>query len=119
MPDGFVQTAHFRNTSDYVQISGTFDWTKMNLNPYDCGGEPGDYQEPGFTNCQADLDLPVGVYNASYTFAQGASYTPPAVTAPASSSCTTVVSPTPSGVTYSWAHAEYGHSSSYFSGEWD
>ncbi|KAL8279129.1 hypothetical protein RQP46_008385 [Phenoliferia psychrophenolica] len=155
MPDGFIKTAHFRNTSDYVQISGTFDWTVMNLNPYDCGGEydnhgaeglgnpvgahvdggdnwwdsneseslpycrntfdlmgclwvmPGDYQQEGFTNCQADLDLPVGVYNESYTFAQGQSYTPPPVAAPSSSNCVTVASPTASGVTYTWDNLAY------------
>ncbi|SCV72963.1 BQ2448_6888 [Microbotryum intermedium] len=164
MPDGFVQTSHFRKTADYVQVSGTYDWRKMNLNPYDCGGEydnhgpsgegnpvgaainggqdffqflgscdtvgvgqfvirscfgpssypycknmydlmgslwvaPGDYREPGFTSCSADADLPVGVYNSSYTFAQGQSYTPPAVTAPASSMV--------SRVTYAWAQFGY------------
>ncbi|KAK4702844.1 hypothetical protein P7C70_g3375, partial [Phenoliferia sp. Uapishka_3] len=154
MPDGFIRTAHFRQTPDYVQITGTFDWTKMNINPYDCGGEydnhgaeglgnpvgahvdggdnwsefmgscdtpgepgqfcfrschgdPGDYQQEGFTNCQADSDLPVGVYNSSYTFAQGQSFTPPAVAAPSSSSCVTVASPTASGVTYSWDQLAY------------
>lgn len=39
MPDGFIKTAHFRTTSSYVQVSGTFDWRKMNANPFDCGGE--------------------------------------------------------------------------------
>lgn len=61
-PDGFIRTSHFvrrrrrprrllrliktpqRETPDYVQISGTFDWTKMNINPYDCGGE---VRDPG------------------------------------------------------------------------
>ncbi|KAM0755723.1 hypothetical protein T439DRAFT_351476 [Meredithblackwellia eburnea MCA 4105] len=172
MPDGFIKTAHFRQTPDYVQISGTFDWTKMNLNPYDCGGEydnhgaegvgnpigahvdggdnwmefmgscdspgisnfcfrschgdnsypycrntfdlmgclwvmPGDYAQPGFTNCQADSELPVGVYNSSYTFAQGQSFTPPPVAAPTSSSCSTIASPSASGVTYTWAQLGY------------
>ncbi|SCZ94807.1 BZ3500_MvSof-1268-A1-R1_Chr12-1g03671 [Microbotryum saponariae] len=172
MPDGFVQTAHFRKTADYVQVSGTYDWRKMNLNPYDCGGEydnhgpsgkgnpvgaaidggqdffqflgscdtvgvgqfvirscfgsrsypycrntfdlmgslwvaPGEYREPGFTSCSADSDLPVGVYNSSYTFAQGDPYTPPAVTAPSSSMCSTTASPSASGVTYAWAQFGY------------
>ncbi|MBW0483955.1 hypothetical protein O181_023670 [Austropuccinia psidii MF-1] len=39
MPAGFIKTAHFRNTSKYVQISGTYDPSKMNLSPNDCGGE--------------------------------------------------------------------------------
>ncbi|CDR88572.1 uncharacterized protein SPSC_04399 [Sporisorium scitamineum] len=65
--------------------------------------QPGDYDEPqAFTNCDANADLPIGVYNSSYTFRQGMSVTPPPVTAPASSNCRTVASPTASGVTYSW-----------------
>lgn len=46
---------------------------------------PGDYLEDGFTNCQADSDLPVGVYNSSYTFSQGMTPTPLPVGAPSSS----------------------------------
>ncbi|ORY51763.1 hypothetical protein BCR35DRAFT_310678 [Leucosporidium creatinivorum] len=171
MPDGFITTAHFRNTSDYVQVTGTYDWTRMNLNPYDCGGEydnhgaegvgnpvgahidggdnwaefmggcdtpgvrqfcirschgdnsypycrntfdlgclwtmPGDYTEEGFTNCQADSDLPIGVYNSSYTFSQGMATTPTPVVAPSSSQCVTIASPTASGVTYSWMQMAY------------
>ncbi|GAC99213.1 macrophage activating glycoprotein [Pseudozyma hubeiensis SY62] len=65
--------------------------------------QPGDYDQPqAFTNCDANADLPTGVYNSSYTFSQGMSVTPPPVTAPASSNCKTVASPTASGVTYSW-----------------
>lgn len=69
--------------------------------------QPGDYQEEGFTSCEADSDLPIGVYNDTYTFAQGQSYTPPPVTAPASSNCKTVASPTASGVTYTFAQLAY------------
>lgn len=168
MPDGFIKTAHFRKTPDYVQISGTYDAAVMNLGNNDCGGEydsegaegignpagvtmrngsyfsqfigacdipgnpvfcmrmcpdyeycrntfdlmgclwvmPGDYDEPNaFTNCDANADLPVGVYNSTYTFRQGQSVTPTPVTAPASSNCRTVASMTPSGVTYSWNQA--------------
>jgi len=64
---------------------------------------PGDYEKCGFVDCQANADLPVGVYNASYTFTQGMSPTPTPVTAPASSQCTTIQSPSAAGVTYSWA----------------
>lgn len=39
MPDGFIKTAHFRKTPDYVQISGTYDAAVMNLGTNDCGGE--------------------------------------------------------------------------------
>ncbi|KAH8928934.1 hypothetical protein BT69DRAFT_1236513 [Atractiella rhizophila] len=165
-PDGFITRAHFRRAADYVQVSGTYDWARMNLNPYDCGGEydnhgpdgvgnpvgahidggqdffqflghcdipgvgtfvirscfgdqsypycrntfdlmgglwvaPGDYNvDPGWTNCDANADLPVGVYNDSYTFAQGQSVTPTPVTAPASSNCVETASPVNKGVTY-------------------
>jgi hypothetical protein len=55
--------------------------------------QPGDYLEPGFTNCEANRDLPVAVYNSTYTFAQGQAVTPPPVAAPSSSN---VRPPTPS-----------------------
>ncbi|KAI8454541.1 hypothetical protein BY996DRAFT_6413811 [Phakopsora pachyrhizi] len=172
MPDGFIKTAHFRKTSKYVQISGTYDPRKMNLSPNDCGGEydnhgalgvgnpvgaavdgakdfmqfmggcdipgnavfclrachgddsyeyckntfdlmgclwvmPGDYETPGFTDCEANPDLPVGVYPVNGTptvsaFHQGASPTPPPVNAPASSQCVKTASPAPSGASYYW-----------------
>ncbi|SOV07354.1 uncharacterized protein UDID_05202 [Ustilago sp. UG-2017a] len=165
MPDGFIKTAHFRRTPQYVQISGVYDPAVMNLGNNDCGGEydsegaegvgnpvgvtmrngnyftqfvgacdipgrplfcmrmcpnyeyckntydmmgclwnqPGDYDQPeAFTNCDADADLPIGVYNSSYTFRQGMRVTPTPVAAPASSNCRTVASPTASGVTYTW-----------------
>lgn len=165
MPDGFIKTAHFRQTPSYIQISGTYDPAVMNLGTNDCGGEydsegaegignpagvtmrngtyftqflgacdipgspvfcmrmcpnyeycrntfdlmgclwnqPGDYDQPqAFTNCDANADQPIGVYNSTYTFSQGMSVTPPPVTAPASSNCKTVASPTASGVTYTW-----------------
>ena len=165
MPDGFIKTAHFRRTQEYLQISGTYNPSVMNLGTNDCGGEydsegaegignpagvtmrngsyftqflgacdipgspvfclrmcpsyeycrntfdlmgclwnqPGDYDQPqAFTNCDANADLPIGVYNSSYTFSQGMSVTPAPVTAPASSNCKTVASPTASGVTYTW-----------------
>lgn len=172
LPDGFIKTAHFRKTSDYVQISGTYNPAKMNLASNDCGGEydnhgamgvgnpvgaavdgahdfmqfmggcdipgnavfclrachgpnsypyckntydlmgclwtmPGDYEEPGFTNCEANLDLPVGAYpidgsTATSTFVQGQMPTPLPVAPPHSSLCQTTASPAPSGVTYYW-----------------
>jgi len=30
-PDGFIETAHYRVTSDYVQISGTYNAAAMNI----------------------------------------------------------------------------------------
>ncbi|KAK4048520.1 hypothetical protein OIV83_004688 [Microbotryomycetes sp. JL201] len=158
MPDFFIRSAHFRRTPDYVsvlicpQISGSFLWTRLNLNPADCGGAldfaqfmggcdiptqgsfclractgpnsypycrntfdlmgclwtmPGDYTTEGFTECEADSDLPIGVYNSSYTFQQGDPYTPPPVAAPSSSNCRTVSSPAASGVTYTFAQLQY------------
>lgn len=78
-------------------------------NTYDLMGclwvMPGDYDTPGFTNCEGHLDLPVGAYpipGGTSTFVQGAASTPPPVSAPASSQCVTTVSPTASGVTYYW-----------------
>ncbi|EFP76502.1 uncharacterized protein PGTG_02943 [Puccinia graminis f. sp. tritici CRL 75-36-700-3] len=170
MPDGFIKTSHFRHTDKYVQISGTYDPSKMNLSPNDCGGEydnhgamgvgnpvgaavdgahdfmqfmggcdipgnavfclrachgddsyeyckntydlmgclwvmPGDYETPGFSNCNANYDLPVGAYPppGPKTFHQGDPTTPLAVAAPASSQCVSVPSPVPQGVTYYWA----------------
>ncbi|GAA94829.1 uncharacterized protein L969DRAFT_79910 [Mixia osmundae IAM 14324] len=173
-PDGFILSAHYRNTSVYSQVSGVFRARPMNVAPAEAGGEydnhgalgvgnpvgaevdgannwfqfagmtdepdlqaqgkgifvirachgdydtsyaycrntydlmgaewvaPGVYTESGFEDCQADLNLPVGVYNASYTFKQGMSPTPTAVSAPASSNCIISPTPAPSGVTYSW-----------------
>lgn len=49
---------------------------------------PGDYTEEGFTSCQADADLPPGVYSIGgslSTFAQGQSSTPAPATPPSSS----------------------------------
>ncbi|PLW51262.1 hypothetical protein PCASD_01073 [Puccinia coronata f. sp. avenae] len=146
MPDGFIKTAHFRHTDKYVQISGTYDPSKMNLSPNDCGGEydnhgamgrvgnpvgaavdgahdfmqfmggcdiPGNavfclrayYDIPGFSNCNANYDLPVGYYPppGPHPFRQGDPTTPAAVAAPASSQCASVPSPVPQGVTYYWA----------------
>ena len=75
-------------------------------NRYDLMGclfvAPGDYDKPGFENCDGDSGLPVGVYNSSYTFEQGQPTTPTPVDAPASSNCAAVSSIAPSGVTYTW-----------------
>ncbi len=61
MPDGFIKTAHFRRTPDYVQISGTYDPAIMNLGTNDCGGEYDSEGAEGIGN-------PVGVTmkNGSY-----------------------------------------------------
>jgi hypothetical protein len=64
-----------------------------------------DYETPGFSNCDANHDLPVGAYPppGPTTFHQGDPTTPLAVAAPASSQCVSVPSPVPQGVTYYWA----------------
>lgn len=38
-PRGFIKTAHFLNTSDYAQVTGTIDRTAYELNPNDGGGQ--------------------------------------------------------------------------------
>ncbi|WAQ91230.1 hypothetical protein PtA15_14A112 [Puccinia triticina] len=50
MPDGFIKTSHFRHTDKYVQISGTYDPSKMNLSPNDCGGEYDNHGAMGVGN---------------------------------------------------------------------
>ncbi|KAI8341959.1 hypothetical protein BC941DRAFT_414987 [Chlamydoabsidia padenii] len=39
MPDGFVQSAHFVATDQYVQVTGQIDPAKANLNVTDDGGQ--------------------------------------------------------------------------------
>ena len=64
-----------------------------------------DYDTPGFTNCNANYDLPVGYYPppGPNPFRQGDPTTPAAVAAPASSQCQAVATPVAQGVTYYWA----------------
>lgn len=38
MPAGFIQSAHFVATDDYVQVTGQIDPSKANLDPNDQGG---------------------------------------------------------------------------------
>lgn len=45
--DGFIQSAHFVATDDYIQVTGQIDPVKMNLDPNDEGG-------------QYDIVMPVG-----------------------------------------------------------
>ena len=64
---------------------------------------PGDYEKCSIDDCLGESGLPVGVYNASYTFTQGMATTPTVPgPAPSSSQCTSKQL-TSSGVTYSWA----------------
>lgn len=78
-------------------------------NTYDLMGclwvMPGDYETSGFSNCNANFDLPVGAYPppGPQTFHQGDLTTPLPVAAPASSACVAAASPAPLGVTYYWA----------------
>ena len=39
IPDGTFKGVHFVKTPDYVQITGVGDFTKMNINRGDAGGE--------------------------------------------------------------------------------
>ena len=54
MPDGFILTSHFRTTPDYVQVTGTFDPTRMSINSTqgvaDCGGEYDNHGPDGTGN---------------------------------------------------------------------
>jgi hypothetical protein len=54
MPDGFILSAHFVQTADYVQVTGTFNPAVMNLAANDCGGEYDNHGAEGVGN-------PVGV----------------------------------------------------------
>ncbi|CAO3607285.1 unnamed protein product [Mucor fragilis] len=38
-PKGFIKTAHFLNTSDYAQVTGTIDRTAYQLSSSDSGGQ--------------------------------------------------------------------------------
>ncbi|KAI8091225.1 uncharacterized protein B0P05DRAFT_526627 [Gilbertella persicaria] len=38
-PTGFIQTAHFASTDDYVQVTGTIDRSKYSLSSSDGGGQ--------------------------------------------------------------------------------
>lgn len=39
LPDGFIQSAHYVATDDYVQVTGQIDPSKIGLNPLDEGGQ--------------------------------------------------------------------------------
>lgn len=39
LADGFIQSAHFVATDDYIQVTGQIDPVKMNLDPADEGGQ--------------------------------------------------------------------------------
>jgi hypothetical protein len=39
IPDGTLKAVHFVETPDYVQITGTGDFTKINIPKGDSGGE--------------------------------------------------------------------------------
>jgi len=153
IPNGTLKGVHFVKTPDYVQITGVGDFTKMNIQKGDSGGEldnrgadgrgnpaggliygntfgsgaqyhewtefisdtefciractggsatklcnhvydemgcywniPANYDAGVFENCDADDDLPMGVYGTS-TWKQGTSPTPAAHPAAASSNC--------------------------------
>ncbi len=50
MPDGFLQSAVYLQTPNYVQVTGTFDPLVMNINPADCGGEYDSHGAAGIGN---------------------------------------------------------------------
>jgi hypothetical protein len=39
MPEGTIASAHFLETEHYVQVTGTGDFTKINIKAGDAGGE--------------------------------------------------------------------------------
>ncbi|EPQ26817.1 uncharacterized protein PFL1_05452 [Pseudozyma flocculosa PF-1] len=88
-----------------MRICDDYDYCSSAYDQLGCAYvAPGDYEQPrAFTECEADADDPVMVYSGTSTFYQGMKPTPPPRSAPKSSSCSTWASPTPSGVTYSWA----------------
>ncbi|GAB5591576.1 hypothetical protein Unana1_06476 [Umbelopsis nana] len=53
--DGFILSAHFVSTSDYVQVTGQIDPSKANLNANDQGG-------------QYDIEAPKGATCAGYAY---------------------------------------------------
>ncbi|KAJ7149933.1 carbohydrate-binding module family 13 protein [Mycena filopes] len=158
IPNGTLKGVHFVKTPDYVQVTGTGDFTKINIKGGDEGGEldphgadgngnpigglvfgdsfgaglqyhewtsfisdtefcfracvgpnaarncqhiydvmgcywnmPANYDSGKFENCDADDDLPMGVYGTS-TWHQGTSPTPAAHPAASSSNCVNVPS---------------------------
>lgn len=50
LPDGFIQSAHYVATDEYVQVTGQFDPTKIGLNPADDGGQT-DIMAPKGSSC--------------------------------------------------------------------
>ncbi|KAI8081437.1 uncharacterized protein BX664DRAFT_340392 [Halteromyces radiatus] len=50
MPDGFIQSAHFVATNEYVQVTGQIDPAKANLNVTDDGGQM-DIAAPKGSSC--------------------------------------------------------------------
>ncbi|KAG0191814.1 hypothetical protein DFQ28_010928, partial [Apophysomyces sp. BC1034] len=50
-PDGFILSAHFNATQDYVQVTGGMDPTKAHLDPKDEGGQF-DTRAPQGASCE-------------------------------------------------------------------
>ncbi|KAI7876730.1 hypothetical protein K492DRAFT_134936 [Lichtheimia hyalospora FSU 10163] len=50
IPSGFIQSAHFVATDDYVQVTGQIDPSKANLDPTDGGGQY-DVKAPDGASC--------------------------------------------------------------------
>ncbi|KAG8691217.1 hypothetical protein FRC11_005824 [Ceratobasidium sp. 423] len=169
MPEGTLKSAHFVKTPDYVQVTGTGDFTKIGIKAGDSGGEldphgadklgnphgglvfsnafsagasglgvqmhewtnfqsatdfcirackdgpgakqrcqhiydltgcqwniPGEYSAGGFTNCEGDSTIPMGLYpqpdGSTSTFKQGQGATPSGHPPAATSMCTTLQS---------------------------
>ncbi|KAJ8662702.1 hypothetical protein O0I10_001666 [Lichtheimia ornata] len=67
IPDGFIQSAHFVATDDYVQITGQIDPTKANLDIKDWGGQY-DVKAPDGSKCAGWTYYVNLIEPASYTW---------------------------------------------------
>jgi hypothetical protein len=96
---------NFRNIVSFSQFQYDANGRTWHPSLYGLAFSIADYDIPGFSNCNANYDLPVGYYPppGPHPFRQGDPTTPAAVAAPASSQCASVPSPVPQGVTYYWA----------------
>ncbi|KAI9499576.1 hypothetical protein BDB00DRAFT_752880, partial [Zychaea mexicana] len=66
IPDGFIQSAHFVATDDYVQVTGQIEPSKANLDVTDWGGQY-DIKAPNPSACAG--------YNFYVNLVEPASYT--------------------------------------------
>ncbi|KAL9558988.1 hypothetical protein MBANPS3_000643 [Mucor bainieri] len=63
-PEGFIKSAHFLNTSDYAQVTGTIDRAAYQLSSSDGGGQMDDLDIKDATcnGYKADCNLGISTY---------------------------------------------------------